>query len=704
MVCSIAFFLFFLVCSMRAASSQDNDVPDLLTDPDVFPCRPYNKRPRRVDRPAGVGALGIFARISSKNVDLILDRVRANPGCLQSGPQSYKWHLEHERNKLIKDLAIVIDVPLKKGDTFSWGILNPAALLQHYSRCSKAFQDMVKKARERHPGKWHLILYEDEVQPGNAFLGKRKLHSWYFSFREFDQQISDENAWVCFAVLQSCIVANVRGAFSCVSKLVHQSLFTLKAPNFGSGVAVLCPEPYLVQVDLEDLQDADALKYKWDIKGHGGLKPCIHCSNCFMKGHKATEAHANFVDITNLDWDRVKNFQATDQEIWKAQDELVGMLDVRGGSETRKKLETVYGQNANRDGLLACKELRHWVKPSRTSFDPMHCLFSNGIADLEVTRMCGALDKLHFDFRKIEAFVNMGWAPAKQLQFSKDGVKGMASECLRSVPLLRHFLVKLVKPSGLLVDEIASFEALADVVQQVQKIKLYSEVPHSEADKLQSLMAVHFCAFKKAWGTAEVLPKHHYTMHIPEQVKRLGILVDAFACERKNKLPKEVVEHYKTAKITKLLELSIVTRMNLVQLEDLHRSPSPGQVIEPSQTFGDFVVGKSARLHFGSVHAGQAFLTNGSCFILQACLTNDAAGLILLAKKYDFVTTDTHPAAKVWRDSGEDVCFATDDPFMCQVHTCFFKAFLLKAFREAFPCKSVRKAFTSLSRPTLRPC
>ena len=121
---------------MRAASSQDNDVPDLLTDPDVFPCRPYNKRPRRVDRPAGVGALGIFKRISSRNVDIILDRVRANPGCLQSGPQSYKWHLEHEKNKLIKDLAIIIDVPLKKGGTFSWGILNPAALLQHYSRCS----------------------------------------------------------------------------------------------------------------------------------------------------------------------------------------------------------------------------------------------------------------------------------------------------------------------------------------------------------------------------------------------------------------------------------------------------------------------------------------------------------------------------------------------------------------------------------------
>lgn len=652
---------------MRAASSQGN------------------KRPRH-DVPAGVGELGIFRRISARNVDLILDRVRANPSCLLEGPQSYKWHLEHERNKLNKDLKILIDVPLKKGGTFSWGILHPAGLFQHYSRCSKAYQDMVKKARERYPGKWHLILYEDEIQPGNAFLGKRKVHAWYFSFREFDQQLSDENAWLSFAVLQSCIVANVRGAFSCVSKLVHQSLFTLKAPNFASGVAVLCPEPYLVQVDLEDLQDADALKYKWDIKGHGGLKPCMHCSNCFMKGHSATEAHANFVDITDLVWDRVKNSQATDQEIWDAQDELLGLLDVRGGSETRKKLETFYGQNTNKDGLLACKELRPWVKPSRSSYDPMHCLFSNGIADLEVTLLCDALEKLKFDFRKIEAFVNIGWSPAKKLQFSSDGVKGMASECLRAVALLRHFLVKLVKPFGVLVDEVASFEALADVVGQVQKLKLYTKIPDVEADKLQMLMAAHFCAFKKTWGTDAVLPKHHYSMHLPEQLKRLGILLDAFVCERKNKLPKEVVEHYRIAKITTLVELSIVTHMNIVQLEDMHRSPPPGQVIEPSETVGDFVVGKSARLHFGTVQAGQAFLTDGSCFILQGCLTNDAAGLILLAKKYAFVTTDMHPAAKVWRDSGEVVCFATDDPFMCCRYV-FLEIFLYKMFCNFFPVR-----------------
>ena len=76
----------------------------------------------------------------------------------------------------------------------------------------------------------------------------------------------------------------------------------------------------------------------------------------------------------------------------------------------------------------------------------------------------------------------------------------------------------------------------------------------AEADRLQTLMARHFHAFKIAWGNEEVLPKHHYTMHLPEQMKRLGLIVDCCVCERKNKLPKEVMEFYFGAKFKGFLE------------------------------------------------------------------------------------------------------------------------------------------------------
>jgi hypothetical protein len=155
-------------------------------------------------------------------------------------------------------------------------------------------------------------------------------------------------------------------------------------------------------------------------------------------------------------------------------------------------------------------------------------------------------------------------------------------------------------------------------------------------------------------------------MHLPTQMKRLGLIVDCYVCERKNKLPKQVIEFYFGANYKDLLESKVVTTMNLQQLDEMHRAPVPGQLIEPSETNGEFRVSNSARLfNVGTIHAGQVFLSNGACFILKACLSNDAAGLILLARKYAFSTTDGHPAAKVWRDSGEHVCFTTDESCMC---------------------------------------
>ena len=135
------------------------------------------KRRRRLEQPTGVGEVGTFRRISSHNVDLILQRVRENPSCLQ-GPHSYKWASQRNRDKLKADLGMIIDVSLNNGQgTFSWGLLQPAWLLQHYSSACRTYQQLLQRARACYAGKWNLVIYEDEIQSGNAFLNKRKLHT-----------------------------------------------------------------------------------------------------------------------------------------------------------------------------------------------------------------------------------------------------------------------------------------------------------------------------------------------------------------------------------------------------------------------------------------------------------------------------------------------------------------------------------------------
>ena len=72
----------------------------------------------------------------------------------------------------------------------------------------------------------------------------------------------------------------------------------------------------------------------------------------------------------------------------------------------------------------------------------------------------------------------------------------------------------------------------------------------------------------------------------------------------------------------------------------------------------------SAVLAFGvKVKAGEVLLDGAGCFVVQACL-KDAAGLALLLRRFTFVGSDGHAAAKIWRDSCEFVIMDMHVPCM----------------------------------------
>ena len=103
---------------------------------------------------------------------------------------------------------MVVELLLKDGNCFSWGMLDAAGLMQLHCQESSAYRAMVNHAFERYPGtKLRLILHEDEIQPGNVFLLRRKVHAWYFSFREFDQFMRDDNVG---SALLSCSLPSSR--------------------------------------------------------------------------------------------------------------------------------------------------------------------------------------------------------------------------------------------------------------------------------------------------------------------------------------------------------------------------------------------------------------------------------------------------------------------------------------------------------------
>ena len=77
-------------------------------------------------------------------------------------------------------------------------VQHPMAMLYAVSIRSQAFGDLLLRALSRFPcspvSPWKLILYTDEVSPGNqlAYAHERKTWAWYWSFLDFEQSLSSE--------------------------------------------------------------------------------------------------------------------------------------------------------------------------------------------------------------------------------------------------------------------------------------------------------------------------------------------------------------------------------------------------------------------------------------------------------------------------------------------------------------------------------
>ena len=109
---------------------------------------------------------------------------------------------------------------LKKDNSLTDILLcNPLAFIWHVFQNCKGFRVLLLEAHEKRPSTpedpWHLILYSDEVTPGNVLapLASRKSWAIYSSFKELGPLIlSRENAWItCFVGRTSKVKELVSG-------------------------------------------------------------------------------------------------------------------------------------------------------------------------------------------------------------------------------------------------------------------------------------------------------------------------------------------------------------------------------------------------------------------------------------------------------------------------------------------------------------
>lgn len=216
-----------------------------------------------------------------------------------------------------------------------------------------------------------------------------------------------------------------------------------------------------------------------------------------------------------------------------------------------EKLERAHGLNFNPQGLLADVALRGVIDPVATlTYDWVHSALQDGVFTEEASRMLQALGP--FGIRQThlrEFFADATWRfPAHartkastlyrvfdshRSPGSEPGtLKCSAAELLGLYGLLRHFVATRTANIPSLSPQVASFQAACRSLDLVMLSKRGVADPAQASDMLQAAVVKHLRLHIAAYGTGGVRPKHHWMLHVADQFRRDGVVLDAFIIER----------------------------------------------------------------------------------------------------------------------------------------------------------------------------
>lgn len=581
----------------------------------------------------------------------------------------------------LASVAQAIELPMEDGSTFQWEFASPVKLLRLMLDTCAVFRDMFLRTTAAAVGRHEplsIILYHDEFTPGQVLKpdNRRKTTSFYFTFAEFGDFIRSEYAWMTVAVLRHSISSHVVGGLSCATKFIMRSFF-FGEENFFSGALLPLASPTIVFAKFACfIADESAIKHTYSCKGASGLLPCMKCKNVVLAEHGLVENDSGryLVDIlatSGFDF-------ATDADIWQKFD-MLAALHAGGATKAKvEQLEKATGFNLSPTGLLGDLDLRAHVLPiTHTSYDPMHCIFSNGIGSQEmhlVLKLCS--QHLGIAFSHLESWCGAWKSPAhtdskvasavfssRREGASKDGFKGIASELVAIFPLVRHFIEVLVRPRcpEAMKSALESFSMLCSIVSLLNAMKRdRSNVTNQNCNKLQRMLASHLKLFAQAHGAEHVRPKHHFCQHLPGQILARGAVLDCWPCERKHRSLKRIAG---TIDNTRNFERSLLARAVAEQISCTPAESFTTKLLGETTLAPDLAVELGANsvtlargIKYGvvSLSAGDVIIAESTCIRITACMLLDSSWCVL-AVVYEFV--QKLGAGTLWKLQAPSACF-----------------------------------------------
>ena len=435
---------------------------------------------------------------------------------------------------------------------------------------------------------WNLILYTDEVTPGNVLsvMNNRKFHAIYWTFMEFGSNgLAREDAWFVILVEFSSCVNKIHAGISQVIKQCIKKFFQPAGYNLATnGVLLEFPDGDVrLWARLGGiLQDGGAHKFVWHVRGDGASKYCVLCRNLFSEESKVVEEDGtNLLRCNVIKLDELVPMNGED--LRKNARYLAGQVGLPEGKFT--ELQQAIGLTYHPHALLLDRELDDVFDPCDVyQHDTMHGLYVDGVVNLVVyllfeTFIARGLRNVYQVFS--EYCSRWKW-PARvhgahlAETFSADRgekhraakhIKCQASDMLSVMGVLVHFTktVLMTMPG----DDRDSNNACQAFLALAIVCELIAETARTALDPAQLLGSVHrfLSLFVNAWGFEWLTPKCHWMLHYADVLMKNGRLFNCFCLERKHRVPKRYAEDIKN--ISRHASKSILGEVMCQQLANI---------------------------------------------------------------------------------------------------------------------------------------
>lgn len=362
-----------------------------------------------------------------------------------------------------------VEVFDKKGKPMVVDIISPLVFLTHAFGQPGTFHEFMLERLQQCPcsleSPWQLLLYSDEVTPGNV-LGeaRRKLWVIYTSFRQFGAiGLQKESCWFPVLCVRTSVVNQIDDGMSQLTAAILKHIFVASPCQVQQGFFMKCPQgnPHFFAFTMGSvLQDGAAHKLMYGCRGDAGTRFCFICMNLVAERACLVQDGESLLVCQLHKTSSLR--MATDDDVYGTIDRLIAKKDELTAADY-KVWQQACGFGYSQHGLLFDPLVRPIFKPvSSFTHDWMHCILSNGVFATCMFSWLEAIEPHMQIYKVLSEYLPLWHHPKHQackleLLFTDKKKKNnkesstfkcQASEALSLLPILCYFIQAVVWPAN----------------------------------------------------------------------------------------------------------------------------------------------------------------------------------------------------------------------------------------------------------------